>query len=98
VIAYASDHVFVQIWIGADDKLPRMLRAVFPNDPVRLRHQMELVDWQLDVAVPADAFAPSSVGTATRMDFARPDPKHPPGFKPPPKGKPQAKGTPSKTQ
>lgn len=29
VIAYANDVVFVQAWVGAQDKLPRMLRAVF---------------------------------------------------------------------
>jgi hypothetical protein len=88
MVAYASDHVFVQIWIGAEDKLPRMLRAVYRDDPSRLRHQMELSSWQLDGAVPADAFASSSASSATRIEFARPDPKLPPGAKPPAKGKP----------
>ena len=41
MVAYANDSVFVQIWIGAEDKLPRMLRAVYRDDPLRLRHQME---------------------------------------------------------
>ena len=49
MIAYANDDVFVQIWIGAEDKLPRMLRAVFSNDPARLRHQLEFSNWQLDL-------------------------------------------------
>jgi hypothetical protein len=92
MVAYANDSVFVQIWIGAEDKLPRMLRAVFRDDPARLRHQLELSNWQLDVAVPADAFASSSATSATRIEFARPDPKLPPG------AKPQVKGKPSKTK
>jgi hypothetical protein len=27
-VAYASDGMFVQIWIGAEDQLPRMLRVL----------------------------------------------------------------------
>jgi hypothetical protein len=42
MIAYVSDSVFVQAWIGTGDKLPRMLRAVYRTDPAQLRHQMEL--------------------------------------------------------
>ena len=53
MVAYANDGVFVQIWIGAEDKLPRMVRAVYRNDPAQLRHQMELSNWQLDLDRPA---------------------------------------------
>jgi hypothetical protein len=88
MVAYAGHGVFVQIWIGAEDHLPRMLRAVYRDDPSRLRHQMELSNWQPDVAVPADAFASSSASSATHIAFARPDPQLPPGAKRPAKGKP----------
>ena len=94
MVAYANDDVFVQAWIGAEDKLPRMLRAVYRNDPAQLRHQLELSNWQLDLAVPADAFASSGAASAKRVEFARPDPILPPGVKPPAK----AKGKSSKTQ
>ena len=47
--------MFVQMWIGAEDKLPRMLRAVW-NDPAQLRHQMECRTGG-SIPVPADAFA-----------------------------------------
>ena len=33
MVAIVSDRVFGQVWIGADDKLPRMLRAVYADDP-----------------------------------------------------------------
>jgi hypothetical protein len=73
MVAYESDGTFIQLWIGADDKLPRMARAVFHDDPSQLRHQVEFSNWQLDVAVPADAFASAQAATATRIPFARPD-------------------------
>jgi hypothetical protein len=98
MVAYGSDDVFVQIWIGAEDKLPRVLRAVYRNDPARLRHQMDLSNWQLDVDVPANAFASAKAASATRIEFARPDPVIPPGLRPPPKAKPKAKAKPSKKQ
>ena len=56
MVAYANGDVFVQIWIGAEDKLPRMLRAVYRNDPSQLRHQMELSNWQLDLDRPGGRF------------------------------------------
>jgi hypothetical protein len=74
MVAYANDNVFLQIWIGADDHLPRMLRAVFRDDPSRLRNQLDLSDWKIDPEVPADAFTSSSAATAKRIAFARPDP------------------------
>ena len=83
MVAYASDKVFIQTWIGAEDKLPRMVRAVYIDDPMGLRHQMELSDWRLDLAVPAATFASSSAAGATRIGFARPDPKLPPGIEAP---------------
>ena len=97
MLAYVNDYVFVQAWIGAEDKLPRMLRAVFRDDPLRLRHQMELSNWQLDPVVAADAFASSKASAAMSIRFARPDPKLPPGFRPPPRAKPPANAKPAKT-
>jgi hypothetical protein len=61
--------VFEQIWIGADDKLPRKVRAIFLADPAQVRHEMELSNRQLDAAVPADAFA-SSAARARRVSRA----------------------------
>jgi hypothetical protein len=77
IVAYAGDGVFVQMWIGTQDKLPRMARAVFQKDPMRLRHQVEFSSWKLDGAVPAGAFASSRAATAKRIPFAHPDPGPP---------------------
>jgi hypothetical protein len=88
IVAYIDNDVFVQLWIGAEDKLPRMLHAVFLNDPEHLRHQLELSNWQLDVAVPMEAFATSSASSAKRIPFAHPHPQPAPGAKPPSKARP----------
>ncbi len=88
MLAFVNDAVFVQIWIGADDKLPRLLRAVYRNDPLRLRHQMELSHWQLDPAAAADAFATAKAATAVPMAFAHPAAKPAAGLQPPTRSQP----------
>jgi hypothetical protein len=91
MIAFANDDVFIQMWVGAEDKLPRMLRAVFRRDPARMRHQLELSNWQLDTPVAAEAFMSAKASGATRIKFARPDPQLPPGLSPPVQGRPPLK-------
>jgi hypothetical protein len=88
MVAYANNDVFVQIWIGAEDKLPRMVRAVYRADPARLRHQLELSNWQLNPSIPADAFASTKTAGAKPIAFANPVQKAQAGDKPPAKGKP----------
>jgi hypothetical protein len=88
MVAYANTEVFVRMWIGTADKLPRLLRAVYRADQARLRHQLELANWQLDLAVPKDAFAATSAGSATPMPFAHPHPPRPQGDKAPATGQP----------
>jgi hypothetical protein len=97
MVAYVTGDVFVQIWIGAEDKLPRRVYAVYLNDRARLRHVLELSNWQLDVAVSADAFASAKAAGAVHIAFARPDATDAPGMKPPPKTK-TAKTQPARAQ
>jgi hypothetical protein len=73
MIAYANGDVFVQAWIGTDDRLPRMMRAVFADDPLRLRHQVEFSDWKLDGVAKGESFASDKAAKARRIPFARPD-------------------------
>ena len=94
MVAYANNNVFAQVWIGTEDKLPRMIRAVYRTDLARLRHQLEWSNWQLDLAVPADAFASKSAGTANPIAFAHPNPKLSAYAQPPAKSKStKTKGT-----
>jgi len=72
MVAYANDDVFIQLWIGAEDKLPRRARAVYSADPLQLRHQLDITNWKLDVAVPPDAFASAKAAAAKPIAFAAP--------------------------
>jgi hypothetical protein len=83
MVAFATKDVFAQIWIGAEDKLPRRLYAVYLNDPARLRHVLELSNWELNALVPEDAFASTKTSGAARMPFKRPDMNTPGNSKPP---------------
>lgn len=85
MIAYANGDVFVQAWVGAEDRLPRMLRAVFSDDPLRLRHQVEFSNWQLDGVEKGESFASDKAAKARRIPFARPD-QQPTAPQPEPKG------------
>ncbi len=72
MVAWANDDVFLQIWIGAEDKLPRRIRAVYRTDPYALGHQMDLSNWQLDGALAPDAFVSQKAQSAKRIAFASP--------------------------
>jgi hypothetical protein len=98
MVAWANKDVFLQIWIGVDDKLPRRVRATYAADPLQLRHDLELANWQLDPPLGADVFTSPKALAAPRMAFRNPT-AMPPGMKPlvrmaPPKApaaKPQSK-------
>jgi hypothetical protein len=92
MVSWANNDVFLQIWIGADDKLPRRIRAVYSADPLRLRHDMELTNWQIDGVIAADAFASQQAQAAKRIVFAHPFQPPPPGIKPLGRGKPPKTG------
>jgi len=88
MVAFANDNVFAQIWIGAEDKLPRKLRAVYLNDPLMLRHDLNLSNWKIDPTVSADAFKATKAAAAMHIAFAPPDaapanPDSPPPLTPP---------------
>ena len=88
MVAYIDHGVFVEAWIGAEDKLPRLLHAVYLEDPGRLRHTLVLSDWQLDPAVPADTFTSAKAASANPMPFAHPHPETSSDAEPAAKGKP----------
>ena len=81
IVAVASPSLFMQIWIGADDKLPRRLRAVFRGDPLGLRHDVVLSNWKLDPVVAAEAFAALNAANARKIAFAAPKAPVPPKAK-----------------
>jgi len=99
IVAYAGDGVFVQMWVGADDKLPRLVRAIYLDDPDHLRHDLSITDWKLDEPLPADTFTlPASAATAKHIPFADARQHVQPGAKAPANAKPPAKTKPTKSQ
>lgn len=77
MVVIAGGPVHAQLWIGAEDKLPRMMRATFADEPARFRHQVEFRDWRLDAPLAPDAFASTAPADAGRMPFARPPASQP---------------------
>jgi hypothetical protein len=75
MVAYTDHGVFIEAWIGAEDKLPRLLHATYLEDPDRLRHTLVLSDWRLDAAVSPDTFTSAKAAGANPMPFAHPHPE-----------------------
>jgi hypothetical protein len=73
IVAYETGGVFIEAWIGAEDKLPRMLRAIYANDPLQSRHVLLFSDWRLDPTVLDGAFIDAKAASAKRMPFASPN-------------------------
>jgi hypothetical protein len=73
MVAIASDTVQAEIWIGVGDKLPRMMRAVYPKERGNKRYEVELSNWKLNDRVNAAAFFSSSAQKAPRIEFRNPD-------------------------
>jgi hypothetical protein len=98
IVAYDTGGVFIEIWIGADDKLPRMLRAIYVDDPLRLRHQLELSDWKIDPTLSPDVFGSAKAAAAKHIKFARPDAPLPAPGNAKPKAASQTSATPGGSQ
>ncbi len=88
IVAYVTNGVFIQAWIGADDKLPRILRAIYLDDKLQQRHILVLSNWKLDPDVSPDVFGTPAASTATKIKFAHPSAPPPPGAMAPAKAKP----------
>lgn len=82
MLAWANKDVFLQVWIGAEDKLPRRVRAVFAADRWQFRHEMELSNWKLDLAHPAETFTSQKALAAPRIGLKSPTVPAPTGIKP----------------
>ena len=82
MLVWANDDVFLQMWIGVDDKLPRRMRAIFRADPRGLRHDLEFGDWKLGPTLSGDAFDTAKAKAGQPMPFAVPGPAVPMSMKP----------------
>jgi hypothetical protein len=72
MVVVANDTVQAQIWIGAEDKLPRMVRATYFDEPGNYRHQVEFSQWLLDQPIAPGTFASAAAANARHMRFGAP--------------------------
>jgi len=89
IVAYITNGVFIQAWIGADDKLPRILRAIYLDDKLQQRHLLAFSNWKLNPEVAPDAFGTPATATARRMKFEHPAAPPPGAISPPSAAKPK---------
>jgi hypothetical protein len=84
VVAYETNGVFIQMWIGRDDQLPYMARAMYLDDPLQLRHSVMFSNWQLNPAVGPEKFTTTKAASADKIPFNHPKMKSdlPAGAKP----------------
>ena len=72
MVAIASPTVQAQIWFGAKDRLPRMVKLVYPKEPAQVLYQTEYSNWRLLDRVPATIFTDAKAAKAHRIPFAPP--------------------------
>ncbi|HUK08326.1 MAG TPA: DUF2092 domain-containing protein [Stellaceae bacterium] len=86
IVAVASPEVQAELWIGAADHLPRLVRVVYPNEPAHALYQTEYSDWHLMAAVDPATFRSAMAEKAKPMQFEPPGPREqPPNVPPQPK-------------
>jgi len=73
MVAIANANVQAEIWIGVNDGLPRMIRAVYPKDPTQARYEIQFSNWHLNPKTKDADFTSARALKAPRMNFARPD-------------------------
>ena len=72
VVAYESNGVFIQTWIGKDDKLPYMARAMFVDDPLQLRHSVQFTNWKIEPPLGPEKFTTTKAANADKIPFNHP--------------------------
>src|SRR5689334_22852430 len=72
MVAVAADNIQAELWIGAADHLPRLVRVVYPHEPGHALYQTEYSDWHLSDSVDPGAFASDKAAKAKPMSFAPP--------------------------
>jgi hypothetical protein len=87
IVAYANKNVFIQAWVGVEDKLPRRVRAIYHSDMAQRRYEVDFYNWQLDLPVPEDVFLAKNAAGANPIAFAHPHANPLPHPEPPAKSK-----------
>lgn len=72
IVAIANPDFQAQIWIGARDKLPRLVWINPTNSKTKPRSMLEFSNWRLGTPASAKLFHSAKAWSAPRMKFAKP--------------------------
>ncbi len=78
IVAIANPNFQAQIWIGARDKLPRLVWINPTNSKTKPRSMLEFSNWRLGAPASAKLFHSAKAWSAPRMKLARPGAAHHP--------------------
>lgn len=88
MVAVAGDNVQAELWIGAVDHLPRLVRVVYPHEPAHALYQTEYSGWHLNDGIEPGAFKSARAAKGKPMAFAPPGLREPPPPQPAPAKQP----------
>lgn len=71
-LAFINKNVEWQIWIGADDHLPRFVNATYLDDTAEPSYAVEFFDWKIGETVPDGTFTFKNASQAAKVDFKSP--------------------------
>jgi hypothetical protein len=72
MVAVTGEGVQGEIWIGAADHLPRMVRVNYPDEPRHAHYQTDYSNWQINMVVEPTEFRSEQAASAVRMRFQPP--------------------------
>jgi hypothetical protein len=72
MVAVTGEDAASEVWLGAEDHLPRLIRVVYAHEPAHALYQTDFSNWKLGEKIEASAFASEKAAKAKRMDFAHP--------------------------
>ena len=71
-LVFLNEDVEWQIWIGAEDRLPRMVCATYFGDAKEPSYMVEFGAWKINEPVPPETFAFQNVSKAAKVEFRNP--------------------------
>lgn len=72
MVAVAGDDIQAELWVGADDHLPRLIRVVYPHEPAHALYQTEYSNWHLADSVDPGSFSSEKARQGKPIPFAPP--------------------------
>jgi hypothetical protein len=82
MVAVAGPAIQAQFWIGAEDRLPRMVKVVYPQEPARVLYETEFSNWRLLERAEAGSFASEKAAKGKPIEFRPPAAREPPPKRP----------------